>query len=41
MATPLMNVRFEGNNGNDADVMRCLLLSDFVDLVGLARRRLP
>ena len=23
----LMNVRFEGNNGHDADVMRCLLMT--------------
>ena len=22
-----MNVRFEGNNGHDADVMRCLLMT--------------
>jgi hypothetical protein len=25
--TALMNVRFEGNNGHDADVTRCLLLT--------------
>jgi hypothetical protein len=25
--TALMNVGFEGNNGHDADVMRCLLLT--------------
>ena len=26
MQTVLMNVRFEGNNGHEADVTRCLLL---------------
>ena len=25
--TALMNVRFEGNNGHDADVTRCLLMT--------------
>ena len=25
--TALMNVRFEGNNGHDADVKRCLLMT--------------
>jgi hypothetical protein len=25
--TALMNVRFEGNNGHDADVARCLLMT--------------
>ena len=25
-ATALMNVRFEGNNGQDADMTRCLLM---------------
>jgi hypothetical protein len=27
MQTALMNVRFEGNNGHDADVTRCLLMT--------------
>ena len=27
-AAALMNVRFQGNNGNDADVARCLLMTD-------------
>jgi len=27
--TALMNVRFEGNNGHDADVTRCLLMTHF------------
>ena len=27
MATALMHVRFEGNNGHDADVTRCLLMT--------------
>jgi len=26
-ANALMNVRFEGNNGHDADVTRCLLMT--------------
>jgi hypothetical protein len=29
-----MNVRFEGNNGHDADVTPCPLLTDAVDKVG-------
>jgi hypothetical protein len=32
--TALMNVRFEGNNGHDADVMRCLLLTQSGHWVG-------
>lgn len=34
--TALMNVRFEGNNGHDADVTRCLLmiLSGTLDFLG-------
>jgi hypothetical protein len=27
MQTALMNVRFEGHNGHDADVTRCLLMT--------------
>ena len=27
MQTARMNVRFKGNNGHDADVMRCLLMT--------------
>jgi len=27
LQSALMNVRFEGNNGHDADVTRCLLLT--------------
>ena len=27
MPTELTNVRFEGNNGHDADVTRCLLMT--------------
>jgi hypothetical protein len=27
MQTALMNVRFEGNNGHDADLTRCLLMT--------------
>src|SRR6476620_11550657 len=27
MQTALMNVRFEGNNGHDAEVTRCLLMT--------------
>jgi hypothetical protein len=27
MQTTLMNVRFEGDNGHDADVPQCLLLT--------------
>ena len=27
VGTALMNVRFEGNNGHDADVTRCLLMT--------------
>jgi hypothetical protein len=32
--TALMNVRFEGNNGHDADVARCLLLTQTGHRVG-------
>ena len=31
MLNALTNVPFEGNNGHDADVMRCLLMTDAVD----------
>ena len=29
MQTALTNVRFEGNNGHDADMTRCLLMTHF------------
>jgi hypothetical protein len=29
--TALMDVRFQGNNGHDADVARCPLMTDAVD----------
>jgi hypothetical protein len=33
--TALMNVRFEGNNGHDADVTRCLLMTQSGHHLGL------
>ena len=33
--TALMNVRFEGNNGHDADVTRCLLMTQSGHAPGL------
>jgi len=34
--TALMNVRFEGNNGHDADVTRCLLMTQSGHFVSFA-----
>ena len=34
MQTALMNVRFEGNNGHDADVTRCPLMTQSGHWVG-------
>jgi hypothetical protein len=36
--TALMNVRFEGNNGHDADVTRCLLVNHSGKFDGDGRR---
>ena len=36
MQTALMNVRFQGNNGHDADVTRCLPMTQSGHFVWLA-----